>query len=70
MNPMPPSREQETGRPPAASQSPVVVVHGLTYGDLRRAIFLAASLFLLWQFVGPLTTLLLFFLLLSGFDGA
>ncbi|MBM3457082.1 MAG: AI-2E family transporter [Armatimonadetes bacterium] len=35
----------------------------LTYRDLQRAIFLGAGLFVLWHLAEPLTTLLLFFLL-------
>ncbi len=36
---------------------------GLTYRDLQRTVFLAAALFALWHLAEPLTTLLLFFLL-------
>ena len=48
---------------PSAVPSPVVVSQGLTYRELQRAIFLTFGLFIIYQLSGPLTTLLLFFLL-------
>jgi putative permease len=56
-------REEEPGHAPATAAQPVVVTQGLTYRDLQRAIFLMWGLFLIWQMAGPITTLLLFFLL-------
>jgi putative permease len=63
MSEMPPSRPPEQDCPPPSSSAPVVVTQGLTYRDLQRGIFLLAGLFVVWQLVVPLTTLLLFFLL-------
>lgn len=49
--------------PPNASAQPVVVSQGLTYRDLQRAVFLVFGLLLIWRMAAPLTTLILFFLL-------
>lgn len=49
----------DTGGP----QPPLVVAQGITYRDLQRAIFLTFALLLVGHMAGPLTTLLLFFLL-------
>jgi putative permease len=48
-------------RPPASA--PMVISQGLTYRDLQRSIFLAFALLVVWHLAEPLTTLLLFFLL-------
>lgn len=45
------------------ARAPVVVSPGLTYRDLQRSIFLAFALFVMWHLAEPLSTLLLFFLL-------
>lgn len=46
-----------------ASRSPVVVSQGLTYRDLQRAILLTFALIAVYHMAGPLSTLLLLFLL-------
>jgi hypothetical protein len=58
-----PPREEEPDYVAVSNAHPVVVTQGLTYRDLQRAIFLMWGLFLIWQMAGPITTLLLFFLL-------
>lgn len=57
------ARSEEEDRPRPETRAPVVVASGLTYRDLQRAIFLAFSLVIVWHLAEPLTTLLLFFLL-------
>jgi predicted PurR-regulated permease PerM len=60
-------REQEsdtdTGAGSRGPHAPVFVYQGLTYRDLQRAVFLTFGLLILYQLAAPLTTLLLFFLL-------
>jgi putative permease len=62
MSLIPPAGEADPTPSPAA-RAPVVVSQGLTYRDLQRAILMAWGLFIVWHLAGPLTTLLLFFLL-------
>lgn len=58
-----PNRRDGSSGPPAGAPAPIVVTGGLTYPDLRRAVFLTFGLILVYHMAAPLTTLLLFFLL-------
>src|SRR5688500_985510 len=62
MTEKPIARAEDRPSPPAVAQ-PVVVSQGLTYRDLQRAVFLVFGLLLIWRMAAPLTTLILFFLL-------
>ena len=56
------ARSEDAG-PSSAARTPLVVSQGLTYRDLQRTVFLTFGLILVYHLAAPLTTLLLFFLL-------
>ncbi|MFN3649618.1 MAG: AI-2E family transporter [Armatimonadota bacterium] len=56
-------RQPEPPRPAPSGAPPPDGTQGLTFRDLQRAIFLTFGLIIVYQMAGPLTTLLLFFLL-------
>ena len=58
-----PARQEEAECPSPQARAPMVIAQGLTYRDLQRAILLTFGLILILKFLEPLTTLLLFFLL-------